>query len=98
MRGWHPQTHVPLPSSVPLLLESTLFALGADMELCKYIALYLAVIMSMAYYSFQVHARQPDGGTCKTSVIAEIDGKLLDEVGREFFDKRSGKAESELET
>jgi len=67
-------------------------------ELRKYIALYLAVVMSMAYYSFQVHARQPDGGTCKTSVIAEIDGKLLDEVWREFFDKRSGKAESELET
>jgi len=50
------------------------------MELRKHVALYLAIVMGTAYYSFQVHTRQPDGGTGKTSVIAEIDGKLLDDL------------------
>ena len=45
--------------------------------------------MGTAYDSFQVHTCQPDGGTGQTSVIAEIYGKLLDEVGGKFFDKRS---------
>lgn len=65
--------------------ESTLLALGADVELRKHIALYLAVIMCTAYNSFQMHARKPDGGTGQTSVISEIHGKLLDEVGCEFL-------------
>ena len=54
--------------------------------------------MGTAYDSFQVHTRQPDSGLCQMAVISKIHGKLLDEVGGEFFDKRSGKAESELET
>lgn len=65
--------------------KGTLLALGTDMELCKHVALYLAVVMGAAYDSFQVHTRQPDGGTGQTSVIAEIDCKLLDEVGGEFL-------------
>ena len=59
---------------------------------------YLAIVMGTAYDSFQVHTRQPDSGLCQMAVISKIHGKLLDEVGGEFFDKRSGKAESELET
>ena len=77
MRHHHPQFF--------FCKESTLLALGADVELRKHVALYLAVIMRTAYNSFQVHARQPDGGTGKPSVISEIDGKLLDEVGCEFL-------------
>ena len=54
---------------------------GADMELIEDIALYLAVIMGTSYNSFQVHTRQPDSRTGKSSVIAEVNAELLDEVG-----------------
>ena len=65
--------------------ESTLLALGADVEQRKHVALYLPVVMGTAYDTFQVHARKPDGGTGQPSVISKIHGKLLDEVGREFL-------------
>ena len=55
------------------------------MELGEDIALYLAVVMGSSYNSFQVHTRQPNGRTCKSSVIAEVNGKLLDEVGCQFL-------------
>ena len=51
------------------------------MELIEDIALYLAVIMGTSYNSFQVHTRQPDSRTGKSSVIAEVNAELLDEVG-----------------
>ena len=43
--------------------KRTLLALGTDVELCEHVALYLAVVMGTAKDTFQMHTRQPDGGT-----------------------------------
>ena len=42
--------------------ECAFLTLGADVELCEHVALYLPVVMGTAYDSFQMHARQPDSG------------------------------------
>ena len=70
------------------------FAVRANVELCKWITGNLAIIVRSQNNAFQPHAALPDGAACQSSLRAEVGSEVLDEVGCQFFDERSGKAES----
>ena len=59
-------------------------AVGTDMELREWVTGYLAVIMRSQHNTFQPHATLPDGSVCQSSVIAEIDRELFDELRCQF--------------
>ena len=64
--------------------ELPFLAVGADMELSEGVAWYLAVIVSSQHNTLQPHATLPDSGIGQSSVCAEINGKVLDELWRQF--------------
>ena len=60
-----------------------------QMELGKWIAGDMSVLMCPHYHTLHPYNRSPDGAVVQIEVIGEINGKVLDEVGCQFFDERS---------
>ena len=72
-----------------LCQELPFLAVRADVELRKRVTGNLTIIVRSHHYTFQPHAALPDGSARKSSLRAEIGGKVLDKAGCKFFDERS---------
>ena len=67
----------------------TLLHVTGQMELGKWIAGDMPVLVCPHYHTLHPYNRSPDGAVVQIKVIGEIHGKVLDEIRCQFFDERS---------